>query len=157
MGDRVKVVCRSVYAVSPAIYAHWLGSEAKEIIRGAWATMRHGDARYASAALCAAFVREATRKDAPHEISVGLYGPPANLSREFLTGEYNPGDAGIYVVDVDTGLVENFRRYGDEDATFSLPMRPLGDAGNGWDQDNSVEIAKREAARAARPDKEQGT
>lgn len=112
MGDRVKVICKNVYGASPAVYAHGLGHDAQEIITEAWPNMRHGDASYASAALCAHFVKRATYAYAPHEISVGLYPPPKSMAPEFLASpDYNCGDAGVFVVDVDTGVVTIFGGY----------------------------------------------
>ena len=157
MGDRVKVICKSVYRVSPAIYAHGLGSEAQSVITEAWVDMRHGDASYAAAALCAHFVRRARYDFAPNEISVGLYPGPADLDPKTLSGDFSPGDAGVFVVDVDTGLVEVFGGY-EGQQNFSLPMRPLDyhdPNHNHWDQDNRPEIARR-AALANVSDKEEG-
>jgi hypothetical protein len=158
MGDRAKIVCKSVFKASPTIYVHWLGNRVQEILTEAWPDMRHGDSTYASAALCAAFVRHGMTGSKPYQISVGLYPPPENLTPGYLLGhDFNPGDRGVFIVDVDSGLVEIFDPHPEPNAptSFQLPMRPLGHdnpAWNGWDQDNSKEIASR-AAEANGPDK----
>lgn len=110
MGDRALVVCHKGRSdFSPAVYTHWNGHKVGELLDKAQHVMRKGDTSYASARLAGTF----------HENIKGMLGfglLPAPASWEEATSEdYSHGDAGVFMVDVDTGLVECFNGYGFED------------------------------------------
>lgn len=109
MGDRVLYVVTGKekpqgYA---AIYSHWGGYNALETLEKAGPTMRAGDVSYATARLCAA-VCEATGDPL---LSAGILPPPTltDVSEEFRS--FSHGDAGVIVIDVDTGEYRGYAGY----------------------------------------------
>jgi len=98
MGDRVLMQCHSKAqnVHGPAVYGHWLGSEAPKIVAALIKRMqpRRGDVDYASARL----VQEVTlaQSDPTTCMGVGLW----NVDH-LLTADDSHGDAGCVLINVD--------------------------------------------------------
>lgn len=102
MGNRALVLFSSQLASPPispiAVYLHWSGSRVPTLLEEWWALMqgRRGDLDYGIARF----------------IGVAHVAIPGNLSLGIWTidptqppGSHSPGDAGVFVVDVGTGIV----------------------------------------------------
>ena len=100
MGDRAVVVFKSGHDFSPCVYVHWDGEHIPTLLMEAAPKMRKGDISYA----CARFIGH-LNDSIPGPLSLGVY----NLSGDYRTE--NPGDAGVFLVDVDSGKVENYGGY----------------------------------------------
>ena len=89
---------------SPGIYLHWSGEEVVKLLKTAAPRLRKGDAGYAAARFCGV-CHESIRGN----YSLGLLAPPhpAVIQSEGW-GSYGHGDAGVAVVNVDTGVVKFF-------------------------------------------------
>lgn len=109
MGDRVVVVVTDGNEIAPAIYAHWLGSEAPAILvkAGEAGLIRKDDESYAAARVCGAF-----HEASPGHTGVGLLDAPADLSDETLE-EFSHGDAGVIVLNVSDGSLRYVGGYGE--------------------------------------------
>ncbi len=105
MGDRVLVVFKDRYGTSPALYGHWSGDSIVDVLSEAAPTMRAGDKGYALARACAALCSHV-----PGALSVGIHAGPKDLLPSTLK-EFSHGDAGVLVVDVDTGEMTAFGGY----------------------------------------------
>ena len=121
MGDRVLITfCANEPGYSPCIYMHWRGAEAAQMIRDAQQYMRKADPTYAAARFCGE-----CHKAIPGALSLGILdAPPEDADTAALT-ELSHGDAGLYVVNVETGEVTCYGGYGDN---FKLPA-------DGWAKD----------------------
>jgi hypothetical protein len=108
MGDRVVMQChsRAQNVHGPAVYGHWLGSEAPKIVAALIKRMqsRCGDVDYASARL----VQEATlaQGDPSTCMDVGVW----NVDH-LLTPDDSHGDAGCVLINVDDWTVQYFGGY----------------------------------------------
>lgn len=108
MGDRVLVIFKhNDGSHTPAVYGHWCGHDMPELLVDAFRAgeLRPGDAGYSAARLCGWLC-----KTHPGCTGVGLINAPNNLEAETLK-EFSHGDAGVLVVDADTGKVETFGGY----------------------------------------------
>lgn len=117
MGDRVLVAFTDDdgTSYSPAVYMHWGGSDAADMIKAAVPHMRRGDALYAAARFCGE-----CHKQLPGVTGLGLMaGPDAGADWD----EYSHGDAGVYLVDVNTGKVDARGGYGEP---FQLDPEKFG-------------------------------
>ena len=104
MGDRALVQFTDGDEVSPVIYLHWSGSEVAgylkelaELMRG-----REGDVNYAAArfvGICHNHIEG--------NLSLGMWNQV-----EKLTADDSHGDAGCFVVNVDTWNIEAMGGYG---------------------------------------------
>ncbi len=110
MGDRVLIIFKSDdngHSHAPAVYGHWSGHEMPELLAAAteagW--LRKGDVGYSAARLCGWMCKQSDGCT-----GVGIIAAPDDLSKETLT-KFSHGDAGVLVVDVDTGEVETFGGY----------------------------------------------
>ena len=96
MGDRVLFqMVRGPSEFGPAVYCHWSGGRAPDIVRKLAARMasRTGDIDYATARL----VQECTVTDTDGALSFGVSNAKARL-----TAEDSHGDAGVVLIDCDT-------------------------------------------------------
>jgi hypothetical protein len=126
MGDRCLVVFTDDTGdISPAIYSHWAGHDMPALLAeaGERGILREGDASYAAARFCGHLHEQSVRTT-----GLGLLPPPENLSDDVLQ-EYSHGDAGIAIVNVDTGSVRYAAGYlafaADEDgAVTSIKLAP---------------------------------
>ncbi len=113
MGDRAIVVFYekhrdNEYRFSPGVYLHWGGSEVHSLLQEALPRMRRGDASYSAARFCGV-----CHENIDGNLSLGLL--PAPSSWEEATSEsYSHGDAGVFLVDVQTWVVRCFNGYGFE-------------------------------------------
>ena len=108
MGDRVLITfTQDGENYSPAVYMHWSGSEAPDMIRAAALVMRKGDESYSAARFCGECHKALGMKHGPVGLGI-LPGPQPNENWE----EYSHGDAGVYVVNVATGEVQAHGGYG---------------------------------------------
>lgn len=117
MGDRAIVVFRDADSVSPGVYLHWDGYRAYDLLRAAAPRMRKGDAGY-SAARFAGVCHEHIAGN----LSLGLLPPPRGTTPDLLA-DYSHGDAGVFLVDVDTGDITCYGGYGwyDENGASRKP------------------------------------
>ena len=111
MGDRAVVIFKSGKDFSPCVYVHWAGSEIPKLLIEAAPKMRKGDVAYA----CARFIGYLSTS-IPGPLSLGVYN---------LTGDYkteDPGDAGVFLVDLDSGKVENYGGYKSEPDVSTIKL-----------------------------------
>lgn len=113
MGDRAVVY---VDGASCALYLHWGGSAVRELLLEAAPTMRKGDEDYAQARLIGV-----AHLKWPGLTGVGVLPPPKETPP---SRDYSHGDAGVFVVDPETGVVECFHGYGFRDE--QAPTLALG-------------------------------
>lgn len=108
MGDRTLVICVDDGGdITPAVYAHHLGSDTADLIREVAPRLREGDPSYSIAAVAAHFWKAA---DSGHGyVSVGILPAPDKIDEATLRGDYNHGDAGVWVINVDTGNVQQYK------------------------------------------------
>ena len=111
MGERALIVFKDGNGYSPSVYLHWNGYEVGAMLTNAAQGLRSGDAGYA----CARFVGYC-HEQIPGGLSLGLINTPEGGR------PVSHGDAGVFIVDVNTGEVETYGGYG-----FSLnpPELPL--------------------------------
>jgi hypothetical protein len=105
MGDRVLIqVTSNKNEVSPALYLHWHGDSAPDLIRDLAVRMknRDGDTSYAFARLVGL-----AHERIPGNLSMGVW----NMSMK-LTDTHSHGDAGCYIVNCSTWQVQAFGGYG---------------------------------------------
>lgn len=130
MGDRVSFVFKGTGRdlrgneapyYSPAVYIHWGGSDAANLLERLREHMgtRHNDPQY-TAARCAGLAHE---DDNASNISLGIFNVSfkGELKPGKKTNAASPGDAGLLVVDV-TGpvwTVDTFFGYGLENKNFT--------------------------------------
>jgi hypothetical protein len=106
MGDRALIVVTdNTGEISPAVYTHWAGSEAGDIIKAAGekGVIRMDDISYATARICAAFVGDNTGTT-----GTGILAGPENLEPETL-GTFSHGDAGVFVLNVTDGSLKQYQ------------------------------------------------
>lgn len=115
MGDRALVTFKSGKSFSPVVYLHWNGSECADWIKAAASRYRKGDESY-SAARFAGYCHEQIKGN----LSLGLLDSPDEESQADWN-KYSHGDAGVFIVDVDTGVVEAHGGYGK---SFVLEVLP---------------------------------
>jgi hypothetical protein len=112
MGDRAIVVFKSVNKYSPCVYVHWDGSEIPSYLIKAAPSMRKGDESYA----CARFIGYLNGMiEGPR--SLGVYNFSGSVESE------DPGDAGVFIVDVDTGEVTNYGGYALDPSLDSFVLK----------------------------------
>lgn len=116
MGDRVVVVFKSRDNPNGVamLYAHWLGGDVVDVLVEAAPGMRRGDAPYAAARAIAAVC---ARCKGP--LGVGVMAPPETLEHP---ADLSHGDAGVLVVDCDTG---EMTAHGGYLAGCTLPVLAL--------------------------------
>ena len=112
MGDRALVLFKDKASVSPTVYLHWNGHMVGRLLAAAAPRMRSGEADYA----CARFIGTC------HEaieggLSLGVFNTDAGGEPE------SQGDAGVFVVDVNTGEVSAYGGYGFGDNPPELPLQ----------------------------------
>lgn len=121
MGDRVLFICKSDTGWTPAVYAHWEGENARKIIEAAIPRLRAGDEGYSIAAIAAAAWNFSNRGKETGYVSVSIIDAPADLKPATLRGDYNHGDAGVWVIDVEGGVATQYRTHGEgESFTFKF-------------------------------------
>lgn len=122
MGDRVTVVFKNDQDTNnvpffAALYFHNLGDGVTLLLQQAAKFWRRGDASYAAARTCGVY-----HAKYPGVLSLGIIEGPTDLTEETLE-EYSPGDAGVVVVDINTGKMEAFGGYM---VTEDLPTLEIG-------------------------------
>jgi hypothetical protein len=98
MGDRAVVMFKDENETSPAVYLHWHGSDVRKLLELAAPRMRAGNAGYA----CARFIGVCHEK-IDGAWSLGVY------SNSGKPEDHDPGDHGVFVVDLTTGKVAHVR------------------------------------------------
>lgn len=122
MGDRAVVVFHSSGYYSPGVYMHWAGSEVPRLLVAAKPVLRAGDPSYAAARFCGV-----VHMDSPDSrTGLGLLDAPK--LEQLQSGQYSHGDAGVFVVDVDTGDVQQFNGYAPHDGPELKWKSPKTDA-----------------------------
>ena len=126
MGDRAIVTFRHHVKLSggrefdkfsPCIYLHWAGRRVRQLLEKALPVLRTGDESYAAARFCGVCHAE------EHEsgLSIGLSHAPKDLD-EATSEDFSHGDAGVFIVDVDTWIVTCVNGYGFEDIIDGEPV-----------------------------------
>jgi hypothetical protein len=105
MGDRCIIYVKGAPA---AVYLHWDGNRALELLRGAIPRMRLCDECFSSARLVGHIHTEISGN-----LSLGLIDPPKDFSAAGMR-EYSHGDAGVIVYDCSTGTIVTYAGYTDE-------------------------------------------
>lgn len=107
MGDRAIITLKSGKEYGPMIYIHSFGSEVIDLIQNAAGGMRKGDVSYASARLCG-YLHEQIKGP----LGLGIFGTP-DLTEDgnIDMSKVSPGDAGVIVVDIDTGEIKAYEGY----------------------------------------------
>lgn len=103
MGDRGVILVTDNYHPVPicGIYVHWSGGRIPDILKKAGPKMRRSDSSYAIARLCGVI-----HDESPDRVTgLGILPPPENMEEDTLD-EYGPGDAGIAIVNGETGHVD---------------------------------------------------
>lgn len=105
MGDRAVVVFTDDEGetYSPGVYLHWNGGQVPDLLKKALPRMRTGDAGYSAARFCGV-----AHENIEGALSLGLVDAPERDagSKEFPWAEYSHGDAGVFLVDVNTWKVD---------------------------------------------------
>lgn len=104
MGDRVLVQFKNESEVSPAIYLHWGGEQAPELIKKCFEYM---EGRRNNVAYTAARFTGICHEKTTGNLSLGLLQQTTEL-----TAQDSHGDAGCYVVDLKNETVNAFGGYG---------------------------------------------
>ena len=116
MGDRVLMQCiiQKTGVYGPVIYGHWCGNDAPKIIAATKAQMigRGGDVEYFSARL----VQQVCARNPKGNIGVGIWNATG-----ILTAADSQGDAGVILIDVDTGEVKTLGGYLNR-MSFKVPV-----------------------------------
>ena len=97
MGDRaVIIMAENGVRHDVAVYLHWNGENAIELIEAALPRMRHGDASYSTARFIGC-----CHNEIDGNLSLGCFA----VSPEENLVDINPGDAGVIVYDCSTGVI----------------------------------------------------
>lgn len=105
MGDRAAIICHDgERTCGVGTYVHWLGKKSVELLEEALPTLRKGNASYSQARITAFFC---SKHEPPY--GVGVFSVPKLLTD--LTGEENPGDAGVVLFNVKTGVAYCYGGY----------------------------------------------
>ena len=108
---------------SPCVYLHWGGSSVAELLKKAVPHMRTEDVDYSAARFCGV-----CHNAYDGNAGLGVFDSPTD-DVEARSAEFSHGDAGVFLVDTTTWLVEAVNGYGfanetqDEDdgpTTFQL-------------------------------------
>lgn len=124
MGDRVLITFKTTDKAtkttdySPTIYMHWAGEGAKQMLLNAAPALRRGDIGYSAARFCGE-----CHKSLVGVTGLGLFAAPDPTKPDFDWNEFSHGDAGVYVVDVQTGKVTAHGGYG---TGFQIPVAEMG-------------------------------
>jgi hypothetical protein len=118
MGDRAVIIVTNNNGDAPvAMYLHNGGCGVGALLAEAAPKMRAGDADYARARLCGV-----AHERSGGILGLGLFAGPKDLEPATLKN-FSHGDAGVFVVNVDTGDVETFGGYGWGGNAPALPLR----------------------------------
>ena len=112
MGERALVLFRGGDRYSPSTYLHWHGHLVGELLADAAPSMRHGDESYC----CARFVGHC-HEQIEGGLSLGVFNTPEDGRPS------SHGNAGVFIVDVNTGEVETYGGYGFGSETPELPLQ----------------------------------
>jgi hypothetical protein len=126
MGDRSTTVFWDEEAgYSPGVYAHWMGDQTRQLLReaGEKGLLRANDALYAAARFCGHLCQAV----GDGTTGVGLLPSPQNAEDGDKPDwdDYGSGlDAGVFVVNTKTGVVDVFAGYEAQEGSFSVKLSP---------------------------------
>jgi hypothetical protein len=129
MGDRVLVTFKKtwedvkgkpVVQYSPALYCHSEGDQMSKHIKAYGPNMRKGDTCY-SLGRFVGYMHNVTGGDKA-QYGLGVLPGPSKADVKNNFKSYSHGDGGVFVVDVDTGDVENFDGYEADKEPFQITM-----------------------------------
>lgn len=107
MGDRAIVYFKSGSSdAAPGVYLHWDGHKVKQLLEEAIPRMRSGDPGYSAARFCGV-----CHENIEGNRSLGLLCPPPDFEENTLKAGSH-GDAGLFLVDVDTWEARCYGGYG---------------------------------------------
>ena len=121
MGDRAIIVLTDNTGdiSSCGVYLHWNGQEAPEFVRKAIPRMRRGDVDYSMARLIGELDRAV-----PGNTSLGVVPPPKKEDFENRANgglkKYSQGDRGIVVFNIDSGEMNVYAGYIQQNEIFPL-------------------------------------
>lgn len=123
MGDRALIIFhdKDKKDFSPVIYLHWHGSQVKELLEKALPRLRQGDINYAAARLIGV-CHEQIEGALSLGISNAPRGEPSEVWAKVTSYDYSAGDAGVFLVDVDTWKVQAYHGYGFGDGVKELQL-----------------------------------
>ncbi|KKL63497.1 hypothetical protein LCGC14_2174530 [marine sediment metagenome] len=120
MGNRSVTVFKDEQGHSPGVYMHWNGNDTTDFIKAASKQFRAGDSCYSAARFCGY-----CHMQLDGNTGLGLMPPPPDGDKTDWSFEgYGHGDAGTFVVDVNTGKVTIYGFDGKEDNSFDLGELP---------------------------------
>lgn len=106
MGDRALVMFhKDKKEFSACIYLHWLGSTVFKLLEEAYPRLKHGDTQYSAARFCGV-----CHERCPGNTGLGILSSVKDLV-EAKDPNTSHGDAGVFLVNVDTFEVECFNGY----------------------------------------------
>lgn len=108
MGDRAIVVFRDGDDFSPCVYLHWNGMEVPKWLENAVPRMRNGEVGYSAARFCGV-----CHEKIDGNCALGILPPPKDM-QEATSDDFSHGDAGVFIVDVNTWEVRNYNGYGED-------------------------------------------
>jgi len=122
MSDKATFVFKQGDTYSSGVHIHIFGSNAVELLREGAPHLRMGNAAYS----CARFAGFLHTKISGR-LGLGIDPPPKpeDIANDFW--DFNPGDKGVFVVDVETGEVTNFCLYEEPVAPFKLTITTAGE------------------------------
>lgn len=91
---------------SPCVYLHWGGSDVRQLLEKALPRLRQEDEAYSAARFCGVCHEETSGNT-----GVGLFDAPEDEA-EARSPSFSHGDAGVFLVNVNTWLVEAVNGYG---------------------------------------------
>lgn len=116
MGDRALVICHiGRKELSPVAYLHWHGSAVGRFIEAAIPQMRRGDVSYSFARMIGTF-----HTQIEGNCGLGCFNSPDTFA-ECEAKDFSHGDAGVFLLDVDTGMCECFNGYGFDREAYDEP------------------------------------
>lgn len=125
MGDRSLTVFVDKFEaptdISPVVYMHWSGGRTRRYLEAAAGRMRAGDTSYSAARFCGY-----CHGMIEGNLALGIFGAPDRETDDTLgtwAVREHHGDAGMFIVDVSTGIVRQFLHNADKPASeFTLAM-----------------------------------
>jgi hypothetical protein len=116
MGERAIVLFKDEDSYAPGVYLHWHGDDVPAWLKEAGPSLRAGDAGYAAARFA-----QFCGNRIEGSLSLGLTAAPTEEEREDWE-DYSPGDHGVFVVDCESGKVEQHGEAYGEVKPFTITL-----------------------------------
>ena len=92
--------------LGPAVYLHWDGDRVKELLLKAQDRLRRNDVEYSTARFVGV-----CHEEIDGNTGVGTWSAPASVD-DLRDSDYSHGDAGVFLVNVESGAVEHLEDSG---------------------------------------------